>query len=258
MAGGMLLDGFDTQDVGFTVISDLSGWRDSVARQIPTAGRPGRLGSLRLTSRIRAPARSTVIRGFQKGDSVAQLLTRLDELKWRAWNADEIQLVFDDKTDRFFRARLDGKLTVSGIQPALSQLVHRIELPMVCDDPRAYSDTQESLSIASTDGDVALPLGTAPTEATIEVDQTSFTLTYKDSSGATVATLEVSGASTQPVTVDMADQTITTANGGEIDVLASGDFFAFDPHDGDFPASSWPTLAVSAGTASVSYRRAWL
>lgn len=258
MAGGLQIDGFDMADIGFTVSSDLDGWRDSVAREIRSSGRPGKLGEIRLTERIRAFSRPITVRGFQTGADVSELLSRLDELKWRMWDGDEIQLVFDDQTGRHFKARLDGKISVGAIQPALSQKAHRIELPMVCDDPRAYETAQQSLSIASTDGDVDLPLGTAPVEASIDVNQTGFTLTYKDSAGNTVATLQVSGASAQPVTVDMADETIITPNGGEIGTLVGGDHFPFDPFDGDYPSDTWPTLAVSAGTATVTYQKAYL
>ncbi len=40
--------------------------------------------------------------------------------------------------------------------------------------------------------------------------------------------------------------------------LAAGwDFPAIDPNDGTFSASQWPTLQVSSGSGSITYRKAY-
>lgn len=256
-SGGLFVDGKDLRDLGLIVQSDLEGWRHSLGRQHQSRGQPGRIGEARLTRTSRAEARRMVVRGYQRAPDLSTLLARRDELLWRLDGAQDIEVKFSDQLDRRFVARLDGPVRIEGIQPSLTAAKHRVEIPLRCEDPRAYETSETQVTVGSADGDVDVPLGTAPVEPTIEVDVASFTLTYKSASGEVLETLEVAGASATPVTVDMEAQTITSSNGSEMDALASGWFFSLAPHDGDYPTSTWPTLAVDAGTASVSYRKAF-
>lgn len=257
MAGGLVVDGFDLGDIGLVVQSDLEGWRDSIGRVHQSRARPGRIGEARMTATARAEGRAITVVGYQKGEDRSTLLARRDELLWRLEGARELEVQFSDDLDRRFLARLNGKVRVEGIQPALASGTHRIEIPLYCEDPRAYETSETEVVVGSGDGDVDVPLGSAPVRPSIEVDVASFVLTYRDSSGTVLETLEVDGASATPVTVDMEAETITSSNGSELDNLVDGWFYSLDPHDGDYPTSTWPTLAVDAGTAVASYRAAY-
>lgn len=268
MAGALEVDGFDLGQLGLVVHSDLRGWRDGVARLHSSEPLPARLGEVRTTVERQAEGRSLVVTGTQRSvdGTVQSLLDRRDELLYRLDRADEIQVVFSDRADRFFRARLDGRPQVRGLSvAALAQEWHRVEIPLYCEDPRVWEATEDQQVVADTDGDTPLTLGSAPTPPTVEVDQPTFTLTYKTAGGVVVATLQVAGASTTPVTVDMGAQTIVTSNGGEIDTRVAGtEFFQLDPQDGQAYAATptYPTVAVSSSAGAVSstwtWRKAWL
>lgn len=256
--GGLRADGFDLASLGVTVTEGLRGWRDGLERTRETAARPGRVLSVPLTRAATTEPRRATVEAVQEADDVATLLSRRDELMARLDAADRVEVVFDDQPGRFLRARVDGSVRVRGVVPDLAQTAHQVSIPLVGRDPRWLADAETVVTVGSGDGDVDVPLGTAESLPTIEVSVGTFTLTYKDASGAVVATLGVSGASASPVTVDMEAQTIISANGSELDARVAGSrFFALDPRDGDFAASSWPTLATDAGTATVTYRKAW-
>lgn len=255
----VIVDGKDLSELGFVVDNGLSGWRNSLSIAQLWRRLPGRVAAIRATAEDQYDAREIVIPGTQVADSLAQLKQWEDELKWRL-SRGELEVKFAEEDTRFYRAWLDGEVQVGGIQPVQAQRGHRVRIPLICPDGREWSDTEESVAVADTDGAVDVPLGTALVRPVVTVDLASFTLTYRDSGGTQQAQLQVSGASTTPVTVDMEARTITTANGGEIDTLASGDFFALDPRDGDYPSSTWPTVELSGGTGTATfvYRKAYL
>lgn len=256
--GGIVVDGVDLEDaVGLVVQSDLEGWRNSVARLHQSRARPGRVGEARMTRTPRAEGRRLVVRGYQRAPDLSTLLSRRDDLLWRLDGVNDVEVKFSDQLDRRFTARLDGNVTIEGLQPSLSSPKHRVQIPLLCEDPRAYETSETQVTVGSADGDVDVPLGSAPVRPSIEVDVASFIVTYKASDGTVLETLEVDGASATPVTVDMEAETITSSNGSELDNLVDGWFFALDPHDGDYPSSTWPTLAVDSGTATVTYRKAY-
>lgn len=143
------------------------------------------------------------------------------------------------------------------IPPDLSQPACRLLATVMCPDPREYATTDTVVSGIS--GDTALPLGPERSDPVIVVTGAgTFTLTYKNSAGGNLKVLQISGAAA-PVTIDMATGSITDNNGEAAEFLVAGsDFpFFFDPDDGDFIASAWPTLACSAGSAEATYRKAY-
>jgi hypothetical protein len=54
----------------------------------------------------------------------------------------------------------------------------------------------------------------------------------------------------------MEAESIVAGGSGQTSKITAGDFFVFDPHDGDFAASQWPTLASTAG-GTISYEKAY-
>jgi phage-related protein len=182
--------------------------------------------------------------------SVAAMLTNLDELKWRL-NQGEIACKFEDQNTKHYNCYLDGNIRISGIQPAMIQIAQQIEIPLICVDPRQYLDSAEAVGFTTA---TAMPMGTAKVEPSIDVSVGTFTLTYSGG-----ATLSVSGAASPPITVDMANKTITNSvSASVIGDLTTGNFFSLDPNDGNYTTSTWPTLATSAGSGTANYNKAYL
>jgi phage-related protein len=111
-----------------------------------------------------------------------------------------------------------------------------------------------------------IPLGTAVSAPLIRVlgAATNPVITYRDKSGAVrqSMTLTITLAATDYLEIDCELFTITkyvsgVASNG-ITLLTAGDFIALDPQDGDYANGVWPTLEISAGSAEVLYRKAWL
>lgn len=251
------VDGYDLSTIGFRLTSDLSGWRDRYAADWASSVVPGRIGELLLASDPTIPARQVTLSAYQKAPDLATLLTYADALKWRL-RPGQHEFILPDQGARILRARVKGPVQFSPVAPALAQKTHRIQIPLLCHDPRLLADADTVVAVTNAAGDVDLPLGTAPSSPSISVSVASFTLTYKDSAGATLYTLQVSGASATPVVIDMTARTVTSSAGSEVDAIVSPRFFDLDPGDGDFLAAAWPTLACSNGTATCTYRKAYL
>ncbi len=251
----IFVEGVDLATLGLQV-SRITGWRDGVRANWPRKKVPGRWGAVIVSSSPEYDERTIIIDGTILGDDLATVLANWDEVKWRL-SSDEQEYIFVDDVTRVFNARA-ARVTAIGIDPHMTQTANRVRINLLLADPRIRDDAPTIVSsIGAADKD--LPLGTAPSFATINVVGTgSFTLTYKDSSGATVALLTMTGA-TSPVDIDMETQQITDGGGNAIHLMTSGGFFAFDPADGDYSIPNWPTLRSGAGDiAAATYTKAYL
>lgn len=252
----VIVDGTDLSSIGdvthFEVFGRFGGHDvDWPSEQVPhvgevvTASEPSERGRvIRMTFTVEAATR-------------AALQALLDELKFRLGPRQLRTVEFVDDETREVNGYVVG-VNFPPIHPHLTQAAVRMEVRLWLPDPREYETANTVVSaIGATDKD--LPLGAKPSEASIVVTgAATFTMTYKNSAGGTVFTLDISGA-TSPVTIDMATGEITDNDGNAADHLVEpSDFpFSFDPDDGDFPSLAWPTLAVSAGTAVATYRKAY-
>ena len=251
------VDGYDLSALDFQV-ETLTGWRDGVAATWPSQPVPGRFGvQVTASEPIYAP-RQVVVSGAIVSSDVATLVAYLDELKCRVGRTQKTFIIVDN-TAREFRARVT-QFVSTAIAPAIIQVGVRIAITLWLDDPRTFgtSDTVVPSITSATD----LPLGSAPSLASIVVTGSgSFTMTYKDYSGATIAALEISGA-TAPVTIDMDAGTITDGSGNAAEHLVAGSAFpiVFDPDHGDgiFGSPNWPTLELTSGSGTATYRKAYL
>lgn len=251
------VDGFDLATLDFQV-DTLSGWRDSISQKWPSAQVPGRFGVQVTASEPVYEPRQIVIQGAMVSADVSTLRSNLDAFKWRVGRGQKTFTIVDD-TSRDFNARAIQVQTTS-IPPAIIQRAVKIKLTLWMDDPRAYDSSNTVVSSISSATD--LPLGSAPSHASIEVTGSgSFTMTYKDYSGATISTLTITGA-TAPVTLDMDALTITDGGGNAADTLQAGSDFPiiFDPEHGDdiFGTPDWPTLELTSGSGTATYKKAWL
>jgi phage-related protein len=251
-----LVDAFDTGTIGF-VVSDVLNWRDGVEIKWPAQKVPGRWGEMIVGTLPEYSPRELRINGTLLADDVATLRANLEELKWRVGKTEKTFTFVDDETYEFIaRSR---NFQAPGIRPHMVQTGVNVRIRLYMADPRVYAASVTNVtSITSTPKD--LPLGNAPVRATVQVTGSgTFTLTYKEFGGATRGTMTITGASA-PVDIDMDAQTITDSGGNAAEYLTAGDFFEYDPDDGDdiFGTPDWPTLEVSSGTASTSYYKAYL
>lgn len=252
----LIVDGFDLSTLGF--ILEVPDHREGQQAEWSLQEVPGRFGSVVTGSSPRYPARTMNLTGTVIADDLshATLRSNLDEIKWRLGRSERVFRFSDDET-LDFNARC-VLASFPHIPPGLIQTAVKMRVRLLMVDPRKFatSDTVVgSIGASPTD----LPLGTAPSDASISVTGSgSFTLTYKHEDGTTLYTMTITGA-TAPVTIDMSAYTITDAGGNAAEYLTGGGFFAFDPEDGDdiFGTPDWPTLEVSSGTATATYKKAY-
>lgn len=218
---------------------------------------PGRDGEVLVASEPSVAAAMLRLRFVLETDTRTELLALVDETKWRIGVRKSHVFRFVDDETREVTGVIEG-YEFRGIGPDLTQNACQLFLDVKLPDPREYATTDTVVGSIQTTP-VALPLGADRSWPVIVVSGAgSFTLTYAHNDTTTLKTLDISGAAA-PVTIDMQTGSITD-NAGEAAafLVAGSDFpFAFDPQDGDFPTSAWPTLACSAGTAEATYRKAY-
>lgn len=218
---------------------------------------PGRDGEVLVASEPAVRAATLRLRFVLETVSRTQLLALIDETKWRLGVRKSHVFRFVDDETREVTGVIEG-WEFRAIPPDLVQNATELLVDVKLADPREYETTDTVVGSIQTTP-VALPLGADRSWPVIVVSGAgTFTLTYAHNDTTTLATLNISGAAA-PVTIDMQTGSITD-NAGEAAafLVAGSDFpFAFDPQDGDFPTSAWPTLACSAGTAQATYRKAY-
>jgi hypothetical protein len=256
----LFVDGKDTSDLGVVVAPKISGFKSGPEREEVWQRLPDRLDAVRLTAKGQWTPRQIVVRGVVEADTNAIVRSRVDEVKYRVYKSD-LAIAFNDDVTRQYTCFLDGEPDFDPIGAALVTRRFEFEIPLIALNPAALAAASTAVTVSSTAGDVDIPLGTAPSIPSISVSSANFTLTYKSSTGGTVASLAVAGATSSPVIVDMDRKKITSTGGGnEIDAMSTGsNFFSLDPiADGDVPSSGWPTVSVSAGVATVTYTKSYL
>lgn len=253
----LIIDGYDMSLIGFGLSSPMQDWRDGVWRQWEHIRVPDTISSQLLNTNPKSDVRPIVLRGAQEGSTVAELRSFLNQLKYRLYK-NEITVRFTDDETVEYKARMAGRIKVTGIRKDLDQTAHTLEIPLECIDPRLYETSQQAISVTASDTD--LPMGTAPVGIEFEVSVGTFTITYKNSGGTTVHTITITGATGAPIFVNMENKSILNNAGASQISTMTGDFpWDADPiNDGDFITSAWPTAACSAGTCTARYYKAYL
>ena len=259
MQSMLSINGVDLGTLGFGVSDPRSLWNTPVASSEGIAV-PGRAGQLvPQASSIALASRTIDVVGELTGTSRADFLTKLDVLK--AALAGPLTVVLAEQPTRQYTARTLS-VTVTNSGPVFLQRSQEVTLSLVCDDPYAYDVTLQVVGFGAA---TAIPLGTAPSRGIITITGAAVNpvLTYKNASGTTIETMgftrTLAGGDT--LTIDLDRFLVTRTVGGvatnDLAALTSGDFLELSPLDGVYASSSWPTLAVSAGSGSISYRRAF-
>jgi phage-related protein len=254
------INGVDLGTLGFRVSEPRGIWNTPIAssESIVVPGRAGQL--VPQASMVALASRTIDIVGTLRGSSRADFLAKLDILK--ALRGAALTVILDEAPGRQYTARLLSA-TLEAFGPVFLQQEQPLTLSLFCDDPYAYDTTLQVVAFAVA---TAVPQGTAPTRRgiiTITGAVVNPVITYKNAAGVTIETLgftrTLAGGDT--LTIDLDQFLVTRTVGGvptnDLNALTSGDFFQLSPLDGDYGASSWPTLQVSGGTGSISYRRAY-
>jgi len=256
----LMVDGFDLSTLDFRVQS-MAGHRNMPEATWPNAPVPGRYGPVLLSYEAQRQARPITVRGVFDSTSLVSLYANMDAAKARMDGALRTYTVVDNEA-REHRAYL-LKWDAQGLPPELATPRTYVTLTLWCPDPRAYSTVDTVVNFGATATDT--PLGTAPTHPVIRVAGAASApaLVYKSSTGGERGrvTLNTTLSSTDWVDIDMGAGTLLNKAGASVSAVyattVSG-FFALDPLDGTYWSSGWPTVEVSVGSGTATYRKAWL
>lgn len=265
----LYLNGVDTASLGFA-LEDVAGAFDGLERSDVLLELPQGVGSYLSSVPGRVAPRTITLSGHLVKSTRATLDAAKHAIKALCGEGlVEIRLA---GYDRVYRGRLTG-LGVTNLGPALSSatsLAASLTLRFLCPDPFAYDRDASIVGFGSTP--VAIPLGTAPSGGrswwsaiiTIAGAATTPTLTEYDAAGNTLRSMAFTFSPTASdfLEVDLGRGLVTRVQSGVRDngfpyVTAGFAFPRLDPTDGDYAASLFPQLAVSSGTASVRYYRAY-
>ncbi len=245
------VNGVDTESLGFTV-AELRGHWDAPQMSYDEVSIPLADGTTATATQPILSPLDLVVVGELIGSSTSDFETKLDTFK-QALSLSTLTLIGGNQTTRTRTAVYLGPL-----QSELYSLrtAAKVSFTVRCRNPIAYNATNTTVSGAAST-DVTCALGTWVSRPVFTIaGATNPTLTYKNASGSSVATLSVSGSATLWV-IDASAMTIT-ANGVRHDeYVSAGDFFALDPRDGTYGSTN-PSVRTSSGTLSAVYYKAWL
>lgn len=245
--------GYDTRALGL-VLDRVPGVRDVVSLDVPAVAVAGIDGMAATDTTARAGERRFSLAGTLIASSTANLQANYRALHYRAAGAARVLTLVDDTT-RDITAWLTG-ISFEYLGPQLGGEQARVEMSWRALDP--YWESTSDTTVNLTNVAAACALGTVASWPIITVDQ-SCTITYKNSGGTTLYTIVITGVTgAQTAAIDMRTRTITHSVSGVTPSLrTSGRFFPLSPYDGDYTASSWPTLTLSTGTGTAVYPKRW-
>lgn len=267
----MKVDGFDLAQIGF-VPTDRGNARaapDAVQKLLEISGAARRL---RIGQEALAPRIISVI-GALTADTLSQLQSRMDELKWRLREGKLLQVEFTDQAGRVYEGYRE-RLVLPDIPPGWKNSTVRLDLAILCPDPRARDATE---TVKSGSGGV-LPavlttdIGTARLGPRIVINGPAAgsgvnpKLEYRDKNDVVKASFTWAGTLNpgDQLVVDLEAFTVKK-NGADAESGFTGDFFELDADDADFPTGTWPDVQLSLGaggsgtfgTWEVRYFRRW-
>jgi hypothetical protein len=253
----------DVETLGFAV-AGLRGHADAV--ELPRDYRPipGKAGGI-MARHADVPARIIVIDLLLVGTTLTTRRESFRELE--ALCAGTCTLRFGDAPDQY----VEGVLTRSPKRPAAPESAPWwtaaapemiASLEFTCATPAYFAVTENVVALSATAA--ALPMGTLPSAGVIDIGpSTNPVLTYKDADGTTQGTMGFTAvvASGDLLRVDLTEMRVTRRISGTWSAAqalhTSGAWLQPSPVDGDYTTEAWPTLAVSSGTASYTYRKAY-
>lgn len=247
---GLIVDGFDLSEIGFTLRSGYQDSRGTPRVEYPSVNVPGR-GEVRTSNRADLGRRNLTIPGTVQAATFAQMHTWRDELAARLQpNVEHTFRTVDDETREF--VGLVRKLAGDPVRP--DQVIARTDVAIsvaLIEQPfiREVALTSNAFSAAT-----AMDLGAMPVWPVVRINGavTNPILVYRDDGGTEVARMEftVTIGAGDWIEVDMEEKTIVDqASTSHPEYLTGGYFFQLDPGDGDYPTASWPTLEETNGAS---------
>lgn len=267
MSTGIWVNDYPLDAVGFLLMPGTVGWQDGGSRKYPTIAIPGYAGLLR-TGLPAVDSRVITCKGFvDRQASQAQAVQIVDAVK-AICGAGTNEVRFVDKTDRTFLADLtDAKVAGGTVQ--FLDTYRTIELTFTANLPAGFDQAGRTTAFSATPANL-FP-GSAPIVPVLRIFAnaglaTNPTITYRDLAGNIRGQLALTQvlATTDYLEINLDTKVISRSLSGVISgpvPIASGDFFAIDPADGDRVNGIGPTIEVtaSAGTPTgvAYYRRMW-
>lgn len=253
----MLINTLDAKTTyGFTLDS-APGWLDTPRREIPSA-KVLRRGGARVLDNPRDQVRQLTLRGTVTGTTAQDARDKIDALKLALSLPTGAQFTFDDLLTRYVIARCES-FRVPPFGPSMIQRKLAVEILLTAHDPYSYATTLTTVA----GNTPALPLGTGPMRPVITLTGavTNPVITWKNNAGATVGTLSftVTMIAGDVLIVDSDAKTVKLNGVNRLDLIASGDFFTFDPAEPQFqnPYGTFTVAPAPATSISTSYRKSW-
>jgi hypothetical protein len=183
-----------------------------------------------------------------------------------AWMDGLLALEWDDAPGRVQYGRLQSAEVEARFQSVAWTLGH-LSLPLVIaiDNP-AWFDKEATALAFGPNIRTDTPLGTLPVAPLITFGDTvsgTITIEYRGQAGTVLSSLVLSNPSLsagQELLIDCGTERIFKAAGSTLtdlnSIYSSGSFPVLDPGDGDWEASTWPTIQANFA-ARVTYRKVW-
>lgn len=264
MIGMLSLNTIEAEATFGIIVTGFGGDLSAPSRSLSLLALPSLPGAIDPGLTPNESTRTLTIEFMVNAEDDASVHATLDNIKEVCGTGTvEIQTMYS--TSRILYGVLVS-LEASGRRPWIAGWVGGT-MTFVCSMPYWVANTPTVVSFGSTATEIAL--GTAPSAGrdslsaliTITGAATTPTLTYADSTGATVGTMICNGyspAAGDSIVIDCGRRIITRYVSGvasnAISYFTAGYTFpALDPADGSFRLSTWPTLKTSAGTGSITY-----
>lgn len=262
---GIRINGFDLGTTFGWYPDGVPNWLNATPRRVAVAPVYGRAGGI-ITSVDQYGPRMLQIAGTLQ-DTTASIRREAERQIQDLCASGLVNIVVDDGATPAIG--IDGLLTalnITSMVPSMTPTASRLVADFAC--PTPYWKDVEPTSRVITTTARALTLGNAPSSPIIRImgAATNPVLTYRDAAGTAQKTLTITG--TLLVTNDWLDIDMRTgvirkyASGvitnGFTSYTITGDFpWAFDPQDGDYLTSGWPTLEISSGTCIAAWWKAF-
>ncbi|HEV8455174.1 MAG TPA: hypothetical protein VGQ24_09800 [Gemmatimonadales bacterium] len=268
MAWSLTVNGTDPAAAGFFFTFGSDGVFDAVNRTAQLLNVSGRAGTI-FGNPVQEGVRLIQIRGLLTSTAKTAAAREIAEDKFKdMMRAGLVRLVRTSSSNvpRCIEGFTTGPIKITPVGNLLDATDSQAELTLTCQDSywRDIEPTLRGCPAAATR--YTLPLGTAPSTALIRNVGAANTpvITYRDAGGAIIWQLTIGhnlAATNDWFDSDMRSGKFTkwasgvTSNG--IGGLSGSFPVVFDPQDGDYVTSQWPTIETSLGTLDVLYWKQW-
>lgn len=257
----IIVDGVDLEGLGVLLVEDAQGQHDGFDVDQPIAHVPGKYGGVFLGVIGQSRERRVTVVGGLRSDTHAEVLTALDDLRWRIEERN-VQVAFTDRTSRYFNGRLES-VKHPGVPPAHTQRMSHFSWTFLCADPRYFESTPTVVTFTSSAA--STPLGNAKVWPVISIvgAVTDPIVIYRNSLGVEMWRMAFVGSvgGGQELLIDFASQSITL-DGADAYNLLDGLVSRLGPldfRDATSLTGAQPTLEISPTptSATATYNKAW-